>query len=48
MFYMQCRTPLIAGIAQNIVNLVLDVLLVSYLGWGVQGAATAITFAQVG
>lgn len=44
---MQCRTPLLAGIAQNAANLILDISLVSYFSWGVRGAATAITIAQV-
>lgn len=43
-----CRTPLLAGILQNLVNLGLDILLVIFAGWGVQGAAGAISVAQVG
>ena len=40
------RTPLIAGILQNLVNLGLDILLVVFAGWGVRGAAWAISVAQ--
>ena len=40
------RTPLLAGILQNLVNLGLDILLVVFAGWGVKGAASAISVAQ--
>ena len=40
------RTPLVAGIAQNVVNLGLDLSLVLVAGWGVVGAAAAMTIAQ--
>ena len=36
-----CRTPLSAGLAQNVFNVTLDVALVLWLHWGVTGAATA-------
>lgn len=35
------RTPLLAGVAQNSINFVLDVGLVLGLHWGVAGAASA-------
>ena len=41
------RTPLIAGVIQNLVNLILDVALVGVFAWGVRGAAIAISIAQV-
>lgn len=41
------RTPLLAGVAQNLVNLALDLFLIGYAGWGVRGAAAAVSFAQV-
>lgn len=34
-----CRSPLFAGIAQNGVNLSLDLLLVFGAGWGVVGVS---------
>ncbi|CAL5229571.1 g12927 [Coccomyxa viridis] len=40
------KTPLAAGVAQNFVNLSLDILLVVALGVGVSGAASAATAAQ--
>ncbi|KAK9908576.1 hypothetical protein WJX75_009869 [Coccomyxa subellipsoidea] len=40
------KTPLAAGVAQNFVNLSLDLLLVLALGVGVAGAASAATAAQ--
>ncbi|CAL8469109.1 g8650 [Coccomyxa elongata] len=40
------KTPLAAGVAQNFVNLSLDLLLVLVLGVGVAGAASAATAAQ--
>lgn len=41
-----CRTPLIAAVASNFVNLGLDCFLMFVLGWGVAGAAIATTTAQ--
>lgn len=40
------KTPLLAGVIQNLVNLVLDIALVGTLAWGVRGAASAISIAQ--
>lgn len=41
-----CRTPLIAAVASNIVNLGLDCFLIFVLGWGVAGAALATSASQ--
>ena len=41
-----CRTPLIAAVASNFVNLALDCFLMFVLGWGVAGAALATSASQ--
>lgn len=41
-----CRTPLIAAVASNFVNLGLDCFLMFVLGWGVAGAALATSASQ--
>lgn len=43
---MACRTPLIAAVASNFVNLGLDCYLMFVLGWGVAGAGIATTASQ--
>ena len=40
------RTPLIAAVASNLVNLGLDCFLMFVLGWGVAGAALATSASQ--
>ena len=41
------RTPLLASLTSNILNVILAPILIFYLGWGVRGAAAAIVMAQV-
>lgn len=41
-----CRTPLIAAVASNFVNLGLDCFLMFVLGWGVAGAGLATSVSQ--
>lgn len=42
------KTPFLFILAACIINVVLDILLVRYLGWGAMGAAVATTAAQAG
>ena len=41
-----CRTPLIAAVAANVINLGLDLLLIFGFGMGVAGAALATSASQ--
>ena len=41
-----CRTPVVAAVASNFINLGLDFTLIFGLGWGVAGAAIATSVSQ--
>lgn len=41
-----CRTPLIAAVAANVINLGLDLILIFGFGLGVAGAALATSASQ--
>lgn len=46
MIVCSCRTPLIAAVTSNFINLGLDLFLMFVLGWGVAGAGTLPEYAK--